>query len=137
MSQENVEIVRRVFDAVARGDKAEIFALYDPEIELHSAPGTLADMIGERLYVGYDGMRAFDRELQQAFDWIETSCEELIDAGERVVSASKYRARGRSSGLEIDGPLQFGVWTLRGHQAGYRFAAFDRELPGVLSGGWK
>ena len=34
MSQENVEIVRRVYEAAARRDAANIFALYDPDVEL-------------------------------------------------------------------------------------------------------
>jgi ketosteroid isomerase-like protein len=33
MSEENVEIVRRVFDAVARDDSASVLALFDPEVE--------------------------------------------------------------------------------------------------------
>nr|MBA2763288.1 hypothetical protein [Thermoleophilaceae bacterium] len=34
MSQENVEIVRQVYEAVARGDSAGVLALYDEEVEL-------------------------------------------------------------------------------------------------------
>jgi hypothetical protein len=30
MSQENVEVVRRVYEAVARGDSEAVLALYDP-----------------------------------------------------------------------------------------------------------
>ena len=33
MSRVNVEIVRRVYDAIARGDTATVLAAYDPEIE--------------------------------------------------------------------------------------------------------
>jgi ketosteroid isomerase-like protein len=113
VSQENVEIVRRVFEAVARRDAASIIALYDPEIEVHFAPGTLADRMGEAsTFRGLEGLRAFDRELRQAFEDFETNCEELIEAGERVVSVSRYRARGRRSGVEVDGPPQFLIWTI-------------------------
>src|ERR671918_2716699 len=112
MSQENVEIVRRVFDAVAHRDRASILALYDPEVEVHFSPGTLADRMGETdAFRGHEGLRAFDRELRQAFEDFETNCEELIEAGDRVVSVSRYRARGRRSGLVVDGPPQFGIWT--------------------------
>jgi ketosteroid isomerase-like protein len=114
MSEENVEIVRRVYEAVARRDTESVLALYDPDVEVHFAKGTLLDRIGEAgTSRGHEGLRAFDRELRQAFDDFETNYEELIDAGERVVSVSRYRARGRRSGLEIDGPLQFGIWTIR------------------------
>jgi ketosteroid isomerase-like protein len=113
MSQENVEIVRRVFEAVARRDTASILALYDPEVEVHFSPGTLWHRMGEAgSYCGLEGLRAFDRELRQAFEDFETNCEELIEAGERVVSVSRYRARGRRSGIEVDGPPQFGIWTI-------------------------
>ncbi|MGI9021158.1 MAG: nuclear transport factor 2 family protein [Solirubrobacterales bacterium] len=112
MSEENLEIVRRVFDAVARRDTEGILALYDPTVEYRSSPGTFMSRIGpRRVYRGHHGLRAFNRELHEAFETIETTCDELIDAGDRVVSKSRYWARGRGSGVEIDGPVQFGVWT--------------------------
>ena len=114
MSQENLEIVRQVYDAVARRDAESVLALYDPDVEVRFAPGTLADRIGEAgSFHGHEGLRAFDRELRQAFEDFETNYEELIDAGERVVSVSRYRATGRRSGVEIDGPPQFLTWTIR------------------------
>ena len=64
-------------------------------------------------WTGHEGLRAFDRELREAFEDFETTCTELIDAGVTVVSVSMYRGRGRRSGVEIDGPLQFGVWSIR------------------------
>ena len=113
MSEENVEIVRRVYDAVARRDTGGVLAFYDPTIEVEGGPGTIGEALGKRVYRGYDGLRAFDREWREAFASIETFCEEAIDAGDKVVTSSKYRARGRGSGIEVDGPLQFGVWTFR------------------------
>lgn len=115
MSRENVEIVRRIYDAVGRRDTKSILALYDAGVELRFSPGTLADHIvsGTLVWTGHDGLRTFDRELREAFDNFETTVEELIDAGEHVVTVSRYRARGRASGVEIDGPLQFLVWRIR------------------------
>ena len=113
MSQENVEIVRRIYEAVARRDRERILALYDAGVEIGFAPGTLADHVGGTVWTGHEGLRSFDRELREAFEDFETTYEELIDAGEYVVSVSRYRARGRSSGVEVDGPLQFGVWSVR------------------------
>lgn len=113
MSQENVDVVRRVYDAVARRDRESILELYDPAVEVRSAPGTFAEGLIGGSWDGHEGLRAFDRELRAAFEDIETTCEELIDAGDHVVSVSWYRGRGRGSGLEVDGPRQFGVWTVR------------------------
>jgi ketosteroid isomerase-like protein len=33
MSRENVELVRRLYDAVSRRDDTTVFTLYDPDIE--------------------------------------------------------------------------------------------------------
>ena len=113
MSRENVEIVRQIFEAVASRDRERILELYDPGVEIDFAPGTLADHVGGTVWTGHEGLRSFDRELREAFEDFDTTCEELIDAGDYVVSVSRYRARGRSSGVEVDGPLQFLVWSLR------------------------
>jgi ketosteroid isomerase-like protein len=114
VSQENVEIVRRVYEARARGDSEAVLALYDPEIEFSFTPGTFMDRMGNRLvFRGHEGLRAFDRELRDEFETLETICEELIDAGEQVISLSRYRGRGRRSGVDIASPIQLCVWTLR------------------------
>ena len=116
MSQEHVEVVRRIYEAVARRDRETILALYDADVEIDWSADTLAEHLGGTSWAGHDGlaiMRSFDRELRDAFENFDTTCEELIDAGEHVVSVSRYRARGRKSGAEIDGPLQFGVWSFR------------------------
>src|ERR1041384_6947338 len=103
MSQENVEVVRQVFDAVARGDRERVLALYHSDVALEAAPGTFTDEIwGPVQQRGHEGLRAVNRELHQAFETLETPCDELIDAGDRVVSASRYLARGRKSGIDIE-----------------------------------
>jgi ketosteroid isomerase-like protein len=116
MSRENVEIVRRIYEAVARRDTETILALYDTGVELHFSSGTLADHIvgGTLVWTGHDGLRTFDRELREAFESFETTVDELLDAGEHVVTVSRYRGRGRASGVEIDGPPQFLIWSIRG-----------------------
>ena len=113
MSEENTRIVQRVFDAVAERDSAAVLALYDPEVEIHFTPGTFADRISQAgVYRGYAGLRAMHQELREAFEDVATNCEELIDGGDRVVSVSRYHARGRSSGVEVTGPPQYGVWAI-------------------------
>ena len=61
MSQENVEIVRRVYDAAARRDSATVLALYDPDIELDASQLGVAGIAGgdEAVYRGHDGLRRF------------------------------------------------------------------------------
>ncbi len=43
MSQENVEIVRQVYEAFQRGDSEKVMNLISPDIELHGTSGGLSD----------------------------------------------------------------------------------------------
>jgi ketosteroid isomerase-like protein len=43
---------------------------------------------------------------------MEYDYDELIDAGERVISVVTRHGRGRASGAEVDWPLAL-VWTIR------------------------
>ena len=52
MSQENVEIVRRVYDAAARHDAATVLTLYDPEVELDASWLQVAGLAGRGVYRG-------------------------------------------------------------------------------------
>ncbi|TMK41167.1 MAG: hypothetical protein E6G56_04680 [Actinobacteria bacterium] len=58
MSQENVEVVRQVFEAAARRDADAVLALYDPEVEWDATqtPGGLG---GDEVYRGMMGWVVF------------------------------------------------------------------------------
>ena len=112
MSRENVEVVRRVFEASARGDAETVLALYDPNVEWDASrtqPG-----LGEfaEVYRGHDGIRHFFRRWREAWDIDEYEYDELIDAGDAVISVVTQRGRGQASGVEIARTL-VGVWTVR------------------------
>jgi ketosteroid isomerase-like protein len=114
MSEENVEIVRRVYDAAARRDAAAVLALYDPEVELDASRLGIAGYAGGRGGVlrGHDGLRKFFREWHEAWGDVEYDYDELIDADEHVISVVTRHARGRASGAEVERPFAL-VWTLR------------------------
>jgi uncharacterized protein len=113
MSQENVEIVRRVYEAVARHDSASVLALYDPDIEWDFSQSPLGGLFRRRVYRGHEGLRAFIPErYEDAWGSIEDIYEELIDAGDQVVSVVTSRGRGRVS----DAPVEMthaGLWTIQ------------------------
>jgi ketosteroid isomerase-like protein len=51
MSQANVEIVRRVYEAVARGDAETVYSLYDPDVTWDATRGThLGGLVGAGVY---------------------------------------------------------------------------------------
>ena len=115
MSQENVEIVRRVYEAAARRDAATVLTLYDPEVELDNSRLGVASNIsggGHGIYRGHEGLRRFFREWHEAWEKIEYDYDELIDAGEHVIAVVTRHARGRASGAEVERPFAL-VWTVR------------------------
>jgi ketosteroid isomerase-like protein len=112
MSQANVEVVRRLYDAVARRDAATVLSLYDPDVELDNSRFHAVGFGGPGVYRGHEGLRRFFREWHDAWEEVEYDYDELIDAGDRVISVDIGRGRGRASGIEVEAS-QCGVWTIR------------------------
>jgi ketosteroid isomerase-like protein len=113
MSRKNVEIVRRVYEASARRDSGSMLACYHPEVEWDISRAPYRALVGRGVYRGHDGLRSFFREYYEAWENVEDDVEELIDAGDHVVSVVVSRARGRASGAEVTRPQGAGVWTIR------------------------
>jgi ketosteroid isomerase-like protein len=112
MSEENVEVVRRVYEASARRDSATVLALYDSEVEIDVTRGAVGEVAGRTVHRGHEGLRTFFRSWYEAWESVEADLGELIDAGENVVSIETTRARGKGSGAEVE-MTQHGVWTIR------------------------
>ena len=100
MSQENVEIVKQVYEAATSRDRDAVFALYDLEVEWDASRNVLGEMIGTGIYRGHHGLREWFLEWYEAWDEVEDTYIELIDADENVISVGTLKARGRESGLE-------------------------------------
>jgi ketosteroid isomerase-like protein len=111
-----VEIVRQIYDAVARRDTAAVLALYDPEVKLDGSRLPESGLGGQGIVRGHDGLRRSTREWAKAWEHFEDHCEELIDAGDQVISVVTRRGRGRASGAETS-TRRAGVWTIRDGKA--------------------
>jgi ketosteroid isomerase-like protein len=113
MSEENVEIVRRIYEAAVRRDAATVLARYDAEgVLVASRIGVANHPSGEDAYHGHDGLRDLFREWHEAWGKIEYDYEELIEAGDQVIAVVNRHARGRASGVEVERPFAL-LWTLR------------------------
>jgi ketosteroid isomerase-like protein len=120
MSNENVEVVRRLFDAQARNDVDTIRELYDPSIQWDDVSGLWGDWGARR---GRDGIRDAFASWFEAFEDVTFTAEDFLDAGEHVVVVTRIRGRGRGSGLVVDQSITL-LWTLSGGRVtrvgGYR-----------------
>jgi len=106
MSQENVEIVRRMYEAWNRSRGTPAFDLMDPGIELE----VRADGPVDGAYRGHAGVSEFLDDFWGYFEEHRIDVEECIPAGRDVIAILRYHGRGRASGVEVDGPGSH-VWT--------------------------
>ena len=97
MSQENVEIVRRVADAYNRRDVGAMLDELHSEIEWR--PWLQVQLGGgATVYRGHEGIREGIRDGDEAFSEIRAEPSDVRDLGERVVAIGHLRACGRESG---------------------------------------
>jgi ketosteroid isomerase-like protein len=115
MSQENVELVRGMFERIgSHGENpAALYEVLDDEVIWD---GTALDLPGFGVGRGHQGVREWwDRWLDTWEQW-EYRPERFVDAGDRVVVVVRQRVRGKGSGVQVDqGHAQ--VWTIRDGRA--------------------
>jgi ketosteroid isomerase-like protein len=99
MSQENVEVVRRMLQAFADGGLDATAEFWDPDIDWRAIEGA-PDDVG--LMQGLDAVQAYAQDLFDHFDDVRFEPEELIDAGDRVVAVLRLSGRGKGSGIETE-----------------------------------
>jgi ketosteroid isomerase-like protein len=103
MSQENVEVFRRAFEAFTRGGWEPLFGtIWAPEIVWDMSPAGIA---GLGVYHGFDELRSFFEDWFSTFpfdDW-EQELDDVIDCGDEVVVAlTRQRGRGSASGASVE-----------------------------------
>ena len=106
MSQENVEIVRRVYAEWEKGNFSPAEA-FDPRVRVVWVDPMLAQR-AESL-----GLRETTRNMREflsTYERMSATAERIIDAGENVVVISAWRGRGKASGVEF-AERQGSIWT--------------------------
>jgi uncharacterized protein len=135
MSQENVEIVRRGYEAFNRGDIDGVVGLLAPDFE-YVASGLVPGVGG--VYRGADGLKGFAETFWAEFDDPRIEIHDLIDAGDQVVASTTMRGHGKQSGAETSWSV-WQVWRVRDGTAvgGQGFPSRDDALEAVgLSSEW-
>ncbi len=122
MSQENVDLISAGFDAVNRHDFDFLRSILAPDFRYES-PRT------GRTYVGSDAIRDVFLEMDEVISDYQHKVEEVIDAGERVLSLVRVEGVGRASGVPTGQQLGI-VWTFRDGQLvhGKAYLSHDEAL---------
>lgn len=116
----NTAIVRRSYEAFARGDMDAVMADMDEAIEWHQAQG----LPHGGTYRGLAAVRAnvfdpLDRDWWSAFSALP---DEFLEAGDEVVVLGRYHGTARQTDKELDVPFVH-IWSLRDGKA-WRFRQF-------------
>ena len=103
MSEENVEALKRGFEAVSRLDAEAMIEMLDPAIVF--SPRFQIMLGGEaRVFRGHEGVREAFRDVYGALEWIKPEVLEVRDLGDRIVALGRLSIRGKGSGAEAESP---------------------------------
>jgi len=102
--EENVETVRKLWDAFARDDLDGVFALADPHVVMVT--------LEEGALYGQDAVRRNHERWIETWEEAEATVEEAIGVRDHVFVVGRLRGRGRASGVEVEQRL-YDVYTLR------------------------
>jgi ketosteroid isomerase-like protein len=108
MSEENVDLVRRAYDAFNRRRLGAFLALAGDDVEVNSRLAAI-----EGGYHGHDGVRRWWKDLFDVMPDYRVEVEELIDLGDHVLARTRHHGRGKGSGVEVEQQMIFQLWTLR------------------------
>ena len=113
MSQKNVEVIRRLFEAYSRGDVESAVQNLHPEVEVHPALEPVERVGRSRgAWRGREQVTEFFNDLDDTWEQVTVEVEDTVKAGgDRVVATEKWRVRGRN-GIEVDTRL-FEIYTFR------------------------
>jgi ketosteroid isomerase-like protein len=116
--QQNVDIVRRGYEAFGRGDLDSLLSLFDDNIEwISSGPADLPTAGTRR---GREQVREFFNAVNDVFDIQRFEPQTFIAQGDRVVVLGEDSSRVKATGKTIDGQWAH-VFTLAGEKViGFR-----------------
>lgn len=113
MSRENVEFLRRGYEALQRGDTETFEALarerLDPDFSFHSH-------WAGRVFKGIPGTREWVSDTRETWDDYAQEVEEVVDLGDDVLVVGRASARGAGSGVPVTQEFAV-IWSFEGERA--------------------
>ena len=113
MSQENVELVKKLLDIYNERSFVENVDLIDPDIVWDMSRVNLPDAVSPS---GPSEFLNFMKSWEEGFGSERVVAEAIIDAGDRVVVVIQHHARGRITHIEFDQTFAM-IWTFRDGRA--------------------
>jgi len=112
MTQDNVDLVRRMFELYSSGDLDEWVACWNEDAEWTSS--VFEPLEGApRTYRGHDGLRRFQSDVLEALAGMSVRGDEFREEGEAVLVLGHVSGRGAASGAAFDQPMTW-LFEVRG-----------------------
>jgi ketosteroid isomerase-like protein len=131
MSEENVEVVRAVYERWSEGEFGASVDLFDRHVVF--VPGTgFGDDAGA--YVGTEAVAGYTREtLLEPWTHLTVEAEEIVPAGDSVLVGVHQRGVGTASGVPTE-MRYFQVWSFRGDKV-IRLESFRERVDALEAAG--
>lgn len=129
VSQENVDVIRRIYAVWAKEGSPVPSGLLDPDIEWVNPP----DAVERGTRRGVEEFATAVTALGDTFEGVAVDIDEILDAGDRVVVLATLHGRGRGSGADVEHRQGY-VWTLRDGKV-VRFEWFNSPNDALTAAG--
>jgi ketosteroid isomerase-like protein len=112
MSQENIELAKKGYAAIARRDFDAVLDFLDPDIESHNPP----EVPEAGVHRGREAVLRDWSQMDELFEDFSMEVDEFIEAGDELVVFLRYRARARGSAAIVEAQMAH-VLTIRDGKA--------------------
>jgi ketosteroid isomerase-like protein len=136
MSQENVEVVRRVYDRWGEGDFRASLEVLDPHVVLVLDPVFAPDLMShpdEGAFCGVEAVGRYTRDFLEPMTHVTMEAEEIVEAGDSVLVRVCQRSVGAASGVPTE-IHYFTLWTFRGRKV-IRLESFPERAEALEAAG--
>jgi len=99
--------------AWVRGDLDLCVVRFAPDYHYDAPPEWLIAGMPS-VYRGHKGLREWSTELREAWEFVDHTPLEIVDAGDVIAFLCRIRLRARTSGIELDSRLGQVFWIERG-----------------------
>jgi ketosteroid isomerase-like protein len=115
LAAENIDTMRRAYDAFNRGDIDTVMDILEPNVEWHEPEVEGIPFAGTHRGSQQVAENVFQPALEH-YENFQVVPEEFLDAGERVVALGRFKGSAKATGRTLDAPFAH-VWALRNGKA--------------------
>jgi uncharacterized protein len=101
VSQADVELVRRVFEAINRRDVQAVLDAYHPDADMSTLT---SELVQGKAYRGHSGIREYFSSFADVWEELHLDPEEIRDLGDRILVIGRWTSRGKESGADVVSP---------------------------------